>query len=189
MNISKEIVPWKCHVCRSEFDIPRGGVCSRCRQATCRQHLNQIGTKIKLEPTWVCSACLTSEEKTTIKLTSKISNLFRSVRLKVLLLFIALPLIFNSLFTLMCFSYFTSFEGAPNAEKFTNALMYVGNWSSLLLRLYPYVLSNDGEVVCEVFGWLEPFAFGVNLVGWGLIGLCVSYAIGKYRMHGTRSDT
>ena len=75
MSQPKEVVPWKCHIRHREFDTPSGGVCSRCSRATCREHLHQIGKKLKLETKWVCNNCLTSEEKTENKWTSKISNL------------------------------------------------------------------------------------------------------------------
>ena len=70
------IVPWKCHICNVEFDKPHGGICSRCSKATCRDHLHQLGAK-KLDATWVCQACLTSEEKTKkrVKWKTRLSNL------------------------------------------------------------------------------------------------------------------
>ncbi len=63
MAASKEVVPWKCHICQGEFDTPGGGICSRCSRATCREHLHQIGLITKLDAKWVCDNCLTSEEK------------------------------------------------------------------------------------------------------------------------------
>jgi hypothetical protein len=63
MVSSKEVIPWICHICRSEFDTPSGGICSRCNRATCRGHLHQIGQMTKLDAKWVCDNCLTKEEK------------------------------------------------------------------------------------------------------------------------------
>lgn len=63
MVSSKDVVPWKCHICRSEFDTPSGGICSRCNRSTCRKHLHQIDQKTKLDVKWVCGNCLTTEEK------------------------------------------------------------------------------------------------------------------------------
>jgi hypothetical protein len=57
-----DIIPWKCHICNGEFDTPDGGICSRCNRATCRDHLYQLGAR-KMDATWVCQECLTSEEK------------------------------------------------------------------------------------------------------------------------------
>jgi hypothetical protein len=57
MALSKDVVPWKCHICRSEFDTPGGGICSRCSKATCSMHLHQIDAQ------WFCDSCLTVEEK------------------------------------------------------------------------------------------------------------------------------
>jgi hypothetical protein len=72
MNIAINIVPWKCHICHGDFDTADGGVCSRCNKATCLDHLHQLGSKKKLEATWVCEGCLTNEEKTTNKVRWKI---------------------------------------------------------------------------------------------------------------------
>ncbi|MEW6713941.1 MAG: hypothetical protein AB1306_02465 [Nitrospirota bacterium] len=63
MASSKEIVPWKCHICQGEFETPSGGICSRCNKATCREHLHQIGQETRLDAKWACDKCLTSEEK------------------------------------------------------------------------------------------------------------------------------
>ncbi len=63
MNSTKDVVPWKCHICRAEFDTPSGGICSRCNRSTCRSHLHEIGKNLKLESKWVCGNCLTNEEK------------------------------------------------------------------------------------------------------------------------------
>jgi len=37
------IVAWSCHVCATEFDKYDGGVCARCRRATCIEHLKLVG--------------------------------------------------------------------------------------------------------------------------------------------------
>lgn len=63
MSIVKDVVPWKCNICHSEFDAPGGGICARCNRATCRSHLHEIGKKVKPEYGWVCDNCLTGEEK------------------------------------------------------------------------------------------------------------------------------
>jgi protein-arginine kinase activator protein McsA len=72
MNSATLIVPWKCHICQGDFDTSDGGICSRCNKATCLDHLHQIGSKKKLEATWVCQGCLTNEEKTAKKVKWKI---------------------------------------------------------------------------------------------------------------------
>ena len=63
MDSLKHVVPWKCHICRGEFDTPNGGICSRCSRATCRAHLHQIDQMTKLDAKWICDNCLTKEEK------------------------------------------------------------------------------------------------------------------------------
>jgi protein-arginine kinase activator protein McsA len=59
---SKEIVPWVCHVCKGESNTPGGGICARCKQPTCRSHINDLGEAKKLEFQWVCDHCLTTDE-------------------------------------------------------------------------------------------------------------------------------
>jgi hypothetical protein len=84
MDSSKEVVPWKCYICQSEFDFPSGGICSRCNQATCRKHLHQIGQITKLDAKWVCGSCLTDEEKTAKKVQRR--SVLRLIVLAVILL-------------------------------------------------------------------------------------------------------
>jgi len=84
MASSKDVVPWKCHICRSEFDTPSGGICSRCSRATCREHLHQIGQMTKLDAKWVCDNCLTSEEKAKRKVQP--TSIFRLIAIAVIIL-------------------------------------------------------------------------------------------------------
>jgi len=67
LSLNKTIIPWQCHICRSEYDTPGGGICSRCSRATCRTHLYKMGAKLKLDSQWVCEQCLTDVEKTNTK--------------------------------------------------------------------------------------------------------------------------
>ncbi len=60
------IVPWKCHVCYGSFDTLGGGICARCNQATCRSHISRFGENNK-SAEWLCSYCLTMEEKVTMR--------------------------------------------------------------------------------------------------------------------------
>jgi hypothetical protein len=90
-----------------------------------------------------------------------------------------MPPLLNVIFLIIVFSHFTTFNGAPISEFFANVLMYVGNWPSFLFKMYPYVLSNDGEVVYEAFPTLA--AFIIDLIGWGLLGFVVSYLSKKLK--------
>jgi hypothetical protein len=85
---------------------------------------------------------------------------------KVILGFMSLPILINILFLLVIFTHFNTFKGAPITEIFANMLLYVGNWPSLLLGKYPYVIAGGGEVVYEGLGWTNPNAFIIDLVGW-----------------------
>jgi hypothetical protein len=74
---------------------------------------------------------------------------------------------------------FNTFSGSPGDQFIANVSFYLGNWPSLLLKRYPYVLTENGEVVYEVSGWLKSMACIINLLGWGLIGFISSYIIRK----------
>jgi hypothetical protein len=67
MNLSKELIPWTCHVCGRAFDTPGGGICARCNKETCQIHLNRFGNGLIKDAYWVCDNCLTAEEKTKSK--------------------------------------------------------------------------------------------------------------------------
>ncbi len=61
------IVPWRCHVCASEFDKYDGGVCARCKRAACLDHLKLVGYEPARGPAQseqiACADCLGPEEK------------------------------------------------------------------------------------------------------------------------------
>jgi hypothetical protein len=61
-NGSQQIVPWYCHVCGGEFDIPHdGGICAVCLEPTCRSCLwrtfDKDPTTGKRQLRFVCSSC------------------------------------------------------------------------------------------------------------------------------------
>ena len=89
----------------------------------------------------------------------------------------ALPILLNIVSEVIELTHFNTFNGAPFAERLANIAMYVGNWPSLLLSKYPNVIAGGGETVYEVSGWMNPTAFIINMVGWGLIGFISRYAI------------
>lgn len=59
-------IPWSCHVCSKEFDKYDGGICSRCKRATCMKDLKLVGyDKKQGAAKWehiVCGTCITPEE-------------------------------------------------------------------------------------------------------------------------------
>ncbi|OGT22341.1 MAG: hypothetical protein A3C55_04005 [Gammaproteobacteria bacterium RIFCSPHIGHO2_02_FULL_42_13] len=89
-----------------------------------------------------------------------------------IILFALLPLIFNFTFTMICFMNFAA-VGSNIVEGFANFIFWVANWPSLLLKIYPYVLSTNGEVVYKMTGWLTPKVLISNSLCWGLVGLLV----------------
>jgi len=60
------IILWKCHICSEEFGDSYGGVCSRCENTTCLEHLNLVDYKEKdgeaRADQIVCNKCLNEEE-------------------------------------------------------------------------------------------------------------------------------
>jgi len=61
------IVSWSCHICVKAFDKYDGGVCARCRKATCLDHLNLIDYEPLRGPARseqiACANCLKPTEK------------------------------------------------------------------------------------------------------------------------------
>jgi len=61
MASSKEIIPWKCHVCGREFDTLHGGICKKCGKATCNlcfglSKLTKLAN-LKMPKAQVCRTC------------------------------------------------------------------------------------------------------------------------------------
>jgi hypothetical protein len=59
---SEQIVPWFCHICGGDFDVPDGGgICSICLEPTCRSCLRPTFGKDpstgKRRLRLVCSSC------------------------------------------------------------------------------------------------------------------------------------
>lgn len=106
---------------------------------------------------------------------------FKNPSWKTILGFMAFSILLNIAFAVIELTHFNTFNGAPFAERLSNLTMFVGNWPSFLLRKYPYVIAGGGEIVYEVFGWMNPIAFIINMVGWGLIGFIASSVIRKRR--------
>ncbi len=59
------IIPWRCHICGDEFHELDGGICARCKKATCLSHLHSLKTpdrKAKgTEKEYICKACRSLE--------------------------------------------------------------------------------------------------------------------------------
>jgi hypothetical protein len=64
---SKQIIPWRCHVCGREFDTMSGGLCSKCGKVTCNicfgiGTLKRLG-QMKVPNEAVCRNCATAKEE------------------------------------------------------------------------------------------------------------------------------
>jgi hypothetical protein len=112
-------------------------------------------------------------------MTDENRNTFRYFSWKNIFGFMLVPILMNVFFEINELFHFNTFDSFPLAELIDNILLYVGNWPSLLLKMYPYVIAGGGEVVYEVAGWISPITFIINLIGWGLLGFISSYAIRK----------
>jgi hypothetical protein len=60
---SSEIIPWTCHICKIQFDTRNGGICSRCNNVTCLNHLFEMNKKKENSKIVICDNCLTADEK------------------------------------------------------------------------------------------------------------------------------
>jgi hypothetical protein len=114
-------------------------------------------------------------------ITAQSKNIFKYFSWKVMLLLLSLPILMNVIDEIVEFLNFNTFTGSPVSQLIANVSFYIGNWPSLLLKLYPHVLTDDGKVVYEVSGWIIPRTFIINLIGWGIIGFVTSYVIRKSR--------
>jgi len=63
MDPSKQVVPWRCHICDGRFSSKDGGLCSRCNGVACRKHLRNVGKGFKIDLRNVCVKCVRSDEK------------------------------------------------------------------------------------------------------------------------------
>ena len=78
----KEIIPWTCHICHSEFSYEYGGVCARCSKATCEDDLRIIKL-VKNDATensqFVCVGCVKPGEDAIIFSKSKLMRILRKL--------------------------------------------------------------------------------------------------------------
>ena len=90
-------------------------------------------------------------------------------------------LIFSFVFPhIVAFIGFTRQGDKPSEvfNNFINGLFIFANWPSFLLKIYPYVIDLDGEVVWDIGnGLINPIVIIVNAIGWGLIGFVVGLII------------
>lgn len=90
-----------------------------------------------------------------------------------LIIGIVLPITLNLIFTAISFENFGGFHN-NFVENIANLIFYA-NWPSLLLGVYPYVLSTDNEIVFEMFGWINPIVLIINAVGWIVLAFIVTF--------------
>lgn len=86
--------------------------------------------------------------------------------------FIAVSMGLNVIFTILCFSNFGGFSGWLGSG-IVNCIFYIANFPSVLLKIYPFVMSSDNKVVYDMMGWGKPIVLIVNSLAWGLIGLAL----------------
>lgn len=63
---------------------------------------------------------------------------------------------------------------AGEGPYLSDILCYVANWPTLLLKIYPCILSLDGKIVYALDKALfNPLIIIINALGWGMIGLVI----------------
>jgi hypothetical protein len=62
-----EIIPFKCHICGSDYEKMNGAFCARCKKETCERHLKLVNfskrDKLATPEMIVCEECLKENEK------------------------------------------------------------------------------------------------------------------------------
>ena len=78
---------------------------------------------------------------------------------------------------------FVNFGGFHNklAEQSVNFAFHLANWPTLLLKIYPFVISLNGEVVYKGMEWMTPKIFMINVLGWGSVGLLIGLLFKKIK--------
>jgi hypothetical protein len=73
MQVQKNIVPWKCHICARQFDTMGGGICKDCGKVTCNSCFGSVKLKIlgkmRLPESQLCRSC--ADKKDTAAVGSK----------------------------------------------------------------------------------------------------------------------
>jgi len=61
MRNKHDIIPWKCHICSSQFDAQNGGICKECNKVTCDQCFTfaklKLVSKMNMPESQVCRVC------------------------------------------------------------------------------------------------------------------------------------
>ncbi len=58
---------------------------------------------------------------------------------------------------------------------------YTANWPSIFIRIYPYTLSQEGEVVYDIFAWQHGWISLINSIGWYLFLMLSGFLMKKWR--------
>lgn len=86
------------------------------------------------------------------------------------------PIVVNILMEAVTFYSSTGFISAAR-ERTIDFLLYLANWPSILLRVYPATLMRTGKLSYSIGGWVEIPAAAVNMLVWGVIGWAIGFVI------------
>jgi hypothetical protein len=105
----------------------------------------------------------------------RISGKSRTVLLTIIF-FLFLPCILT--FIAVFFALLIEQALAGGGPYVSEILMYIANWPSLVLKIYPTITTMHGTKVYSLeHGLLDPLAIIVNAIGWGLVGFIIGLII------------
>ncbi len=96
-------------------------------------------------------------------------------RNKTLISFVIFFILLSLIFPFITFFVGLLQSGEAGADIYlSDILASLANWPALLLKIYPSVVSLDGEIVYALDRALfNPLIIIINALGWGLIGFVV----------------
>ena len=102
----------------------------------------------------------------------------KKIPIKPLLIGMAIPVLLNIIATVMALH---GMAGGTYSDTAIGIVYTLANLPTVVMRIYPYEISQTGERVYDMFGWYDYRVFVVNIFIWSLIGL-ISYTLfSKYR--------
>jgi hypothetical protein len=100
---------------------------------------------------------------------------------------IQLVIIFSFIFFSECFSLFATIAGFNELYGF---LFYAANWPSILLKIYPLIVDDFGNVVFDAGDAIfNPVVILINSVPWIIIGYFILFIVLRRKRRKTQTSS